>query len=247
MFINNLDMLHKNPLLIIYSFLILMACKGEQKLTFSEVNISTNNSNLVEVNIPNAVGDENIVNQINSIIIKNVIASLQIGESESITSKTIEESMTRFNKEFQIFKADFPETTQPWEAQIDGEILFQSLEIISIALTSYVNTGGAHGALNISFLNFESKTGHLIPNDKLFKDIESFKKIANVYFDKTIEEKEAVLETTNTFKLPSNIAYSDAGMVLLYNTNEVAPYSIDIIEFTIPYEEVNSLLNFNGL
>ncbi|NMH87403.1 DUF4163 domain-containing protein [Flavivirga sp. Y03] len=223
-----------------------MACKNEIKLTFSEVNISASNNKLVEVNIPNAIGNEDVVNRINATISKNVIASLQIGDLDNMTSKTIEESITTFNKEFQMFKTDFPESMQPWEAQIDGEIIFQSLEIISIALTSYVNTGGVHGTLNISFLNFETQTGHLIPNDKLFKDIESFKKTAKIYFDKTIEDKDIVLENTNIFKLASNIAYSDTGIVLLYNTNEIIPYPTDIIEFTIPFNEVGPLLNFDS-
>ncbi len=145
-------MLLKKHLLIVYSFFILIACKDELKLSFSEVNISPDNNNLVEVNIPNAIGNVDIVNRINSEINKIVIASLHIDGSDNITPESVEGSITAFNKEFQIFKNDFPEIAQPWEAQIDGEIMFQSLEIISIAITSYVDTGGAHGALNISFL-----------------------------------------------------------------------------------------------
>lgn len=237
-------MFHKKHLLIACSFFIFTACKDELKLSFSEVNISTGN-HLVEVNIPNASGNEDIANRINSVITKDVMASLHIGEPDNISSKTIEESMTSFNKEFQTFKTDFPETLEQWEAQIDGEVMFQSLEMISIAITSYVNTGGAHGTLNISFLNFETKTGHLIPNNKLFKNIEGFEKIAQTYFDKTIKDKDAIFDV-NTFKLPINIAYTEEGVVLLYNTYEIAPYSTGIIEFTIPFEEVSSLLHFNS-
>lgn len=239
-------MFHKKHLLIVCSFFIFIACKDELKLSFSEVNISTNNNQLVDVNIPNASGNEDIANRINSVIIKDVMASLHIGEPDNISSKTIEESMTSFNKEFQTFKTDFPETTEQWEAQIDGEVIFQSLEIVSIVITSYINTGGAHGTLNISFLNFETNTGHLIPNNKLFKDIEGFEKVAKTYFDKTIKDKDAVFDV-DTFKLPTNIAYNEEGLVLLYNTYEIAPYSTGIIEFTIPFEDVGSFLHFNSL
>ena len=238
-------MLYKKHLLMVCSFFIFMTCKDDVKLLFSEINVSTANNNLVEVHIPNASGNQDIANRINSVIVKNVIASLHIGDSDNITSKSIEESISSFNKEFQTFKTDFPETTEQWEAQIDGDVLFQSLEIISIAITSYVNTGGAHGTLNISFLNFKTETGHLISNNNLFKDIEEFKKVAKIYFDKTIKDKDVILDIS-PFKLPANIAYNEDGIVLLYNTYEIAPYATGIIEFTIPFEEVGSLLYFNS-
>ncbi|GAA3632373.1 DUF3298 and DUF4163 domain-containing protein [Flavivirga jejuensis] len=222
-----------------------MACKDEVQLSFSEINVSTSNNKLVEVNIQNASGNENVTKQINSIITKNIIASLHIGDSDGITSKSIEESITLFNNEFQTFKTDFPKTLEQWEAQIDGEVIYQSPDIISIAITSYVNTGGAHGTLNISFLNFETETGNLIPNNKLFKDLKGFKKVAKIHFDEAVKNKDAVLDIA-TFKLPANIAYNEVGVILLYNTYEIAPYATDIIEFTIPFEAVSSLLYFNS-
>ncbi|WP_303316390.1 DUF4163 domain-containing protein [Flavivirga abyssicola] len=236
----------KKHLLIVCLLFIFIACKDELKLSFSEVNISTSHNNLVEVNIPNATGNKDITDQINSRITKHIIASLHIGEPGHITSKSIKESITLFNKEFQSFETDFPESTEQWEAQIDGEVLFHSLEIISIAITSYVNTGGAHGTLNIAFLNFETKTGNLIVNNKLFKDIEGFKKVAKIYFNKAIKDEEIILDDPNIFKLPSNIAYTEEGIVLLYNTYEIAAYSTGIIEFTIPFEDIDSLLYFNN-
>ncbi len=40
--------------------------------------------------------------------------------------------------------------------------MYQSSEVISVALTSYINTGGAHGVLTITFLNFDAETGFQI-------------------------------------------------------------------------------------
>ncbi len=78
------------------------------------------------------------------------------------------------------------------------------------------------------------------------KDIEGFEKIAKVYFNKTIKEEDIILESTNTFKLPSNMAYNDEGIILLYNIDEITTHTTDIIEFTIPYEDIGSLLYFNS-
>ena len=226
-------------------FMFFFNCEEPAKTTFSEISISTENNNIVEINIPKANGNSTIINAINYSIEKAVITALQIGNADHIEIETIQESITSFNDEFENFKSDFPESLQVWNAQIDGEILFQSPEIISISITSYVNTGGAHGILNISFLNFDSTTGKQIMNKELFTNIETFKEIAEIHFNEAIKEKDMRFEA-DKFKLPENISYTEDGLVLLYNTYEIAPYSTGIIEFSIPFDEIESYLIFNG-
>ncbi|WP_445195955.1 PdaC/SigV domain-containing protein [Tamlana sedimenti] len=229
-----------------FLFMLFVACNDETKTSFSEINIPLENNNIVEINIPEAKGNKTITNHINSEISRTVSTSLHIGDPDEVVLKPIEESVEAFNTEYDSFKHDFPETNLIWEAQIDGEVIYQSPEIISIAITSYVNTGGAHGLLNITFLNFESTTGQKIQNDKLMNNLEGFKALAKTYFDKSISEKESIVFESDTFQLPANIAYSESGVVLLYNTYEIAPYSTGIIEFAIPFEEAEPFLVFNN-
>ena len=238
-------MIRKKLLLLLGSFFFIFACNEESKTTFSEANITTDTNKLVEVNIPNALGNNLVSIEINSEIRKTVISALQIGEQETITSKTIEESIRLFNEEYRAFNVDFPDSTVPWEAQIDGEVMFQSPEIISIAITSYVNTGGAHGITNISFLNFNTITGKRIFNSNLFTNEAAFKAVAKPYFQDAIKGDDALFEPEK-FELPANIGYNADGIILMYNTYEIAPYSTGIIDFTIPIEEVNSFLVFDG-
>ncbi|MCL5127371.1 DUF3298 and DUF4163 domain-containing protein [Algibacter sp. L4_22] len=226
--------------------MLLFSCKDDIDTTFEDINITTEENTIVEVNIPKALGNTSISNAINSAINKEVIADLHIGEPESIRTTTIKESITTFNKEFDNFQTDFPETTQVWEAQIDGEIMFTSPDIISIALTSYTNTGGAHGMLKISFLNFEASTGKTISNENLINDIEAFKQIASPYFKEATKDKDIFESELDIFNLPENMGYNDEGIVLLYNAYEIAPYSTGIIEFEIPFNEIESYLTFNG-
>ncbi|NJX16014.1 DUF3298 and DUF4163 domain-containing protein [Tamlana crocina] len=228
-------------------FLFVLSCNKEVKTSFSEINITTENNAIVEVNVPEANGKKTITEQINSEITKTIAAALHIGDPDSVPSVSVEESIKRFNEEFQDFKRDFPETELPWEAQIDGEVVYQSPEIICVAITTYTNTGGAHGLSNVTFLNFNATTGNKISNEKLITDFEAFKKMAKPYFDKAIAEKEHAIFDTEAFQLPANIGYTEDGLVLLYNTYEIAPYSTGIIEFKIPYEEAEPFLAFNHL
>lgn len=229
-----------------YCLLVLFNCKEEQKTIFIDTNITTKSNSIVEVNIPQFDGQGIVSNQINSEIQNIVISALQIGNQDEITSTSIEESIDSFNNEYKTFKSDFPESLQQWEAQIDGEVMYQSPELTSVAITSYTNTGGAHGNLNITFLNFNSKTGQRIENNKLFKNIEAFKTLAKPFFKEATKDK-SLLKDYKHFELPANIGYSEDGIVLLYNTYEIAPYSTGIIEFVIPFEDIESNLVFNGL
>lgn len=232
------------PLFIFGSF-ILNSCEKETKLTFEETNYTTEKNTLVEIIIPVATGDAPSINGINNDIKKEVIKSLQAFDNERMEAHTIEESITIFNEEYNSFLKDFPEISQPWEAQIDGELMYQSPEIISISITSYVNTGGAQGNLNISFLNYDAKTGHRIKKSELFNDIEGFKTMAQTYFEEAVENKGSAFNP-NSFELPENIGYNESGLILLFNAYETAPYASEIIEFVIPFEEANVLLNFDS-
>ena len=131
-------MLKNKFFFLVFTFVLFFACKEDSTLLFTEVNITTDNNILVDINIPKAFGDSEISNNINSEISKLIISKLNIGDSETSSSKTIEESITAFNNEYRSFVSNFPESTQPWEAQIDGEVMFKSDEVISISLTFYI-------------------------------------------------------------------------------------------------------------
>ncbi|WOD44906.1 DUF3298 and DUF4163 domain-containing protein [Hwangdonia lutea] len=231
-------------LLLTCVFYMFFSCKTDKPINFTETNITSENNQIVEINIPLANTDNDAAKSINAATKDYVIKALQIGESNNTTEKSVEESIEDFNQEYTDFINDFPESTQKWEAQIDGEVIFKAQDIISISLTSYTNTGGAHGNLNISFLNFDTSTGKLLDTNALFTDIEGFKSMAKKHFEASIKDKDLLLDP-ETFQLPENIGYSDDGIILLYNTYEIAPYSSGILEFSIPFEDAKPYLVFN--
>ena len=230
--------------LFILTFLSLSCTEEKTAIAFKEVNITTIKNDIVEINIPKAVGDDEISKKINTKLNELLAASLQVATLDSIPARTLEESIDRFNKTYNNFKTEFPESPMVWEAQIDGEITYQSDAIISLAITNYQNTGGAHGNLVVSFLNFDVLTGNIIPNEKLFSDFSSFKKLAEDYFHEEITGKEEDFFEPNNFTLPENIGYDDEGLILFYNTYEIAPYSSGITEIHIPYTKVENFLRY---
>ncbi|TYA60208.1 DUF3298 and DUF4163 domain-containing protein [Formosa maritima] len=232
---------------LVYTLIISLlsqTCKEEKTIEFKEINVTTSTNKIVEINIPEAFGDEEVSNVINKRINLVIISSLNVGEENSTSSMTVSESIDLFNKEYTTFKADFPESIMEWDAQIDGEIMYQSDEIVSIAITTYLNTGGAHGNLIIEFLNFDVYTGKQLKNEDLFQDYINFTEIAKDYFNEEIAYKKELYFEPDNFKLPENIGFNDEGAILLYNTYEIAPYSSGVTEINIPWEDLQNTLNF---
>ena len=226
----------------------LISCKENIPLHFTERNIEFSDDAVIEINIPNADGTNSVAESINSIIENFIVNTISFGE-DSLINISLNDAAKKFDSMYVTFKDDFEESFLVWEAFIDGEVTYQSPEITCIAINSYLNTGGAHGNMNISFLNFNSQTGQLMQNDDIIKN-NDFIKLAEKYF--TLELQEESNEDGfddyffgDDFHLPENIGFSDEGVILLYNVYEIAPYSEGIIEFTIPFEEALPYLKIN--
>ncbi len=235
-------------LFILVSFAV-FSCNQEVDLTFSETSFEKNENAIIDINIPNAEGDNDVSESINSTIENFIVNTLSFSE-DSLINISLNDAVTKFDSIYIAFKDDFEENSLVWEALIDGEVTYQSPAITCIAINSYLNTGGAHGNMTISFLNFNSQTGQLLIIDDYIKNRPGFIKLAEKYFNIELQESS---DKTNfddyffgeDFHLPENIGFSDDGIILLYNVYEIAPYSEGITEFIIPFEEVLPYLHLN--
>jgi len=72
----------------------------------------------------------------------------------------------------------------------------------------------------------------------------AFKTVAEDYFNDQIADKKELYFEPDNFVLPQNIGFNDTGVILLYNSYEVAPYSTGLTEFTIPFDDLVPYLNF---
>lgn len=227
----------------------IISCKKETYLTFSETSFTINDNAIIEINIPKAEGANDVSEAINTAIETFIVNAINFSE-DSIINGSLYEAVKKFDSIYIAFKDDFEESSLVWEALIDGEVTYQSPEITSIAINNYLNTGGAHGNMNISFLNFNSQTGEILQLEDYIKNEVEFTKLAEKYF--TLKVKEELDENDfnnhffgDDFQLPETIGFSNEGVILLYNVYEIAPYSEGITEFTIPFEDVLPYLQLN--
>jgi hypothetical protein len=137
----------------------------------------------------------------------------------------------------------------PWEAKVNGTIIFENKDVLTIKLESYIYTGGAHGYGTNRFLNFDKIKEVELDRQELFKNEDEFKtftetifrKQENVPADATINSTGFMFETEN-FYLPENIGYTDKGLLLFYEPYEIASFADGPIILTILYNDANKFL-----
>ena len=231
--------------LILLLFIVCFSCDEAIVITFTETNTSYTNNSIIELNIPKAEETNEVSKKINKVINDHIANMLSFSEEETDTL-SLDAAIKNFEKEYSSFKSDFEESALVWEATFDGEVTYQSPEIITVAINSYLNTGGAHGNMNITLLNFDPLTGDILKFDDIISDKNILEKIAQEYFETATNTKASDgfgdYFFDEGFHLPANIGYNDEGLLLFYNVYEIASYAVGITEFTIPFNEVEAVL-----
>lgn len=232
--------------LLVLSVLFVFSCKKEEKLTFTEENTLMDESVVVEINIPKANKNSSIGNSINTTIDNHIANALNFEEDEAI-SLTLDSAIKTFKDNYLLFKDDYNEGALIWEASFDGEVIHHTDDVITIALSSYINTGGAHGNTNITLYNFNTQTGKVYSKRDIIAKEKELIAIAKPYFAKEVgQDSNESFEDFffgDPFHLPANIGFNDEGLLVLYNVYEIASYAQGITEFTIPLDKVSHLLN----
>lgn len=232
---------------------LVLGCNEEVKLSFEQTIVETDKQAKISIDIPIAVGTKSVTERINKTI-TDYVANINIMDTDSIVNTSLDDAVQKFNNDFIAFENEFPEEARPWEFFVDGEIGYQTPEIISISINSYVDTGGAHGNSIIRFFNFDPQTGKTLSKADIIDNIESFSDVVEQYFEKKTANKSESAKKLEVdmqdfffgedFQLPESIGFNDEGVIILYNTYEIAAYAHGITEFVIPFSEVGDYLSF---
>lgn len=245
MFNNNTLTLRKiSVYLVIVS--CLYACDNDEALNFIPHQISQQEIATINITYPIAEGNKNVAKQINETIDTFLANEISLTE-KPMTTLSLNESITGFEKEYTSFKTDFYENEKPWEASIESEVTYESMKVVCIVINTYLDTGGAHGNSHVSFLNFDKTTGKLLKTNDIFSDLKGFEKLAETYFNsetKSLSKSDHVEDAFfgMEFQLPEQIGFGDKGIILLYNVYEIASYDQGVTEFLIPYEKAKPYL-----
>lgn len=155
-----------------------------------------------------------------------------------------------FARNYTAFKKDFPKAPGCWEVEIKGDTVMTTSKALLYQLDHYSFTGGAHPNSFKSFHVFDAKTGDemhmrtfVSDTVELIKRVEAaFRKVEKIPTGVDLEE-EGYFLSNHQFFLPANYIFNKNGILFYYNPYEIAPYVKGAIQFTIPYEELNGIVN----
>jgi hypothetical protein len=235
---------------------LLVGCKNDnEELVFEDFfieEVSENDCNpevencaFISIQTPMALKEGERSKKINRRIEEHIRETVDYQEMRKIRS--LEALAQRFIDDYEASVEEFPDYNIPWEASVDGKIIYRNLELISMEFRTGIFTGGAHGYTSVTFLNLNPKTGELYSENDLFEA--DFKAYAEELFRKKNEiAQNAPINSTgmffenDEFHLPKNIGFRKDKLILRYNPYEVASYAEGGIQLEVPLEEARKFL-----
>lgn len=135
-----------------------------------------------------------------------------------------------------VYEKDRQETgmSMPYQFELNGSVLLNSTKLVTLQLSSYVYTGGAHGMNTTTFFVFDAATGKRLFIDDVF--VPGFKNRLNALIEARFREDKGLSPTDpldgekgglfeNSIVFTRNFALTGSGAIFLYNPYEIAPYA----------------------
>ncbi|MFJ4457972.1 RsiV family protein [Pseudomonas sp. NPDC089392] len=153
-----------------------------------------------------------------------------------------------------------PSTLQAYEQQylasadkrnssyLQAKVREQHDGLVIIELSSYLDSGGAHGMPGRGFINYSRKLDKvltlqdmLLPGqeDTFWKTVEASHRAWQISVGM---DKDAEFVKTWPFKKSPHIALTYGAVVVKYEVYAIAPYSMGHVELKIPYPRLNGVL-----
>ncbi len=215
-------------------------------LTQQSPNCATDSSNCAKVHLvfPYAErGPTAMCVAFNRLQLRFLRASLADvnGEEEG---GTVEEIMNRFLEDYKELQGENLPFSMPWSLETEGQVLFQNDKFVSVQLHQYSYTGGAHPNTFSTVWMFNKTNNEPlrwqdlgVKTDTLEVIAEqAFREAAEIPTSKTLEE--AGFFEGEEFSLPQNYGLVKDGLLLYYNTYEIAPYVFGPTEVVIPWADL---------
>lgn len=162
----------------------------------------------------------------------------------------------QLEKESQKYKEDYEKEFEKlgynkykYDAYTDYSITYNKNNLLSIPITSYEFTGGAHGLTSVKSFNYDLLTGKKIILKDVFRDGVDYKKIINSYIVEDINNNKDLYFTGKdgfkSIKDNQEFYLDKNGLVVYFPLYEIAPYYVGIPKFIIPYKDIEPYLKID--
>ncbi|SCH98436.1 MULTISPECIES: DUF3298 domain-containing protein [unclassified Romboutsia] len=188
---------------------------------------------------------------INSIINIPIVMTENKAVEKKINDILRNEIMNFYNQsieEAKSYLSNYPEADNKFIANTNFEVKKNSNNMLSIVVTYYKYSGGAHGDYNNIAYNVYMKNGQLLNLNDLFKKDTDYKGIINNEIRNQIEnlvkqDKDNLgIYQFTSIKDNQKFYIQDDNIVVFFDLYEIAPYAAGIPEFRINKDIFNHIL-----
>lgn len=216
----------------------------------------------IEVEIPIAFVDSNVLKSIRKTIVTNLFGEDYVSHAnDSLVQLFCQELHTDYKANYAPLinvKDSANKYSFNNEHTLSGYSLLSDKKIYVYGIERYVDMGGAHGLETRNFYNFDLKSGNLITEKDIFKPNTEFglaelikKRIVEDSKDSTDMEPIMDIEDTDfwteSIKPNGNFYITDEGINYVFNPYEIAPYYMGQTEVVIPYTRLKDFLKPNSI
>jgi hypothetical protein len=127
------------------------------------------------------------------------------------------------------------------------EIKTNERNILSLTLTVYAFTGGAHGMTIVKALSFDVTTGTQYELKDLFKPDSDYVTVLSKIIEQKIKDWEIqLLEPFTKIRPDQDFYFADHSLVIYFQLYEITPYAWGFPYFPIPILDIQDIIQPDG-
>ncbi|NEN24984.1 DUF3298 domain-containing protein [Cryomorpha ignava] len=217
-----------------------------KKYSDREEGCKTDDCTYIELQIP-AIdgGDAAAMKNINTYIDGVYREAVKARLAEPMGNTTIAAMCAAFIEGYKLFLMEFPDSEQKWYLEIDGSKSIVGADYFTVVVNHEEYLGGAHSAAFTQLNSFDLSNGNMIDitekygAGKLLTLAEAKFREMNKLDSKADLNDAGFMFKEGKFALPENMGLTKEGVLMVYNSYEVASYAQGETRFTIPYSALN--------
>lgn len=190
-------------------------------------------------------GNDVAIENINSFINAQYHELVKSRLAEPLGNASLETMCASFIEGYELFMLEFPDSEQKWYLELDGRKSLVQDDYFTLILNQNEYLGGAHSAELVLLNSFDMLKGDLIDIVDRYGR-KRLTEIAERYFreenkltsDQDLNDAGFMFEN-GKFVLPENMGLTPGGILMVYNTYEVASFAQGRTVFVISYSELD--------
>lgn len=157
-----------------------------------------------------------------------------------------------FLAQHRVFVEEFPDATARWSFELSVDAVTNTESVVTLDITEFTFTGGAHPNTRRRLVSFDVATGRLLGAEDLTPDVDGLTDMveAQLRADRGLGPEDD-LEAAGFwlpeggFALPDNMGVVAEGLLFHWDAYEIAPYSTGPIDVTVPVGELAAIVDLS--